>query len=221
MPVRRVPAARRDRSDALARRLTALEERLRRLESGHDRAGASAARGDATADRMWVLEGLKRRAAPAPRAGRAGGRVAFAGMVYAADQSHYQWIGERELQPLFDQPWLEWAGAFESLGHRVRLELLRALARGVKDVAALGALPGMGTTGQLYHHLRALVAAGWVRQLQRNHYAIVPDRMVALMVMIAAAAGPHPPEPPFSGARAATRRATARAKRSIRAPRSE
>lgn len=180
--------------DPIERRLVTLEERLRRLESGSAR--ASATRPD-PADRTWVIDGLRRRAAPQPGAGQSGGRVAYAGIVYGGDQSNYQWIGERELAPLFDLAWSDWSSAFEALGHGVRLELLRAMARGVRDVQALGALPSMKTSGQLYHHLRALVASGWVRQLQRNHYAIVPDRMVALMIIIAAASGPHPSDPPY------------------------
>jgi DNA-binding transcriptional ArsR family regulator len=183
-------APRVSRVSLLAARLAAVEARLRRLEPPD--AGAPRPASSSTAGRTWVLDGLKRRAAPAPKRGRSGGRVAFAGIVYATDESHYQWLGERELAPLFEQPWEDWAATFESLGHGVRLELLRALARGAQDVNALGALPGMRT----YHHLRVLTAAGWVRQLQRNQYAIVPDRVVALMVMIAAASGPHPPDSP-------------------------
>ncbi len=185
----------------LERRLIALEERLRRLESGPGR--APAVRPDPV-DRSWVIDGLRPRAAPAPKAGQSGGRVAYAGIVYGGDQSNYQWLGERELAPLFDLPWSDWSAAFEALGHGVRLELLRAMARGVRDVQALGALPSMKTSGQLYHHLRSLVASGWVRQLQRNHYAIVPDRMVALMIIIAAASGPHPSDPPYVAPRART-----------------
>ena len=197
--------------EPLERRLNALEERLRRLES---RPGplVDARKAPDAADRAWVIEGLRRRAAPQPKAGRSGGRVTFAGIVYGGDGSHYQWIGERELAPLFEQPWTDWATAFEALGHPVRLELLRALARGVQDVQALGALPAMKTTGQLYHHLRALVGAGWVRQVQRNQYAIVPDRVVALMVMTAAAAGPHPAEPPYSPPPARTSRSARKEK---------
>jgi len=193
-------AARPKLPDTIERRMLALEDRLRRLESRPGPAGARG--GGAAADRTWVIDGLRPRAAPPPRRGRAGGRVAFAGIVYGGDESNYQWLGERELARLFEQNWSDWAGTFEALGHPVRLELLRALAHGVRDVRALGALPAMKTTGQLYHHLRVLAAAGWVRQLQRNHYTIVPDRVVALMIIVAAAAGPHPAEPPHAPTRA-------------------
>jgi hypothetical protein len=66
-------------------------------------------------------------------------------------------------------------------------------------VGELQRLPGLGTSGQLYHHLRQLQAAGWIRQVQRNHYVVVPDRTVAVLVMLAAASMPEPP-PPGRGA---------------------
>src|SRR5262245_31623593 len=97
---------------------------------------------------------------------------------------------------MLDQDWSAFAASFAALGHRVRLELLRALLRGVREVAELQRLPGLGTSGQLYHHLRQLQAAGWIRQLQRNHYAVVPDRTVAVLVILATAMLPDTPVEP-------------------------
>ena len=194
----------------IRRRLESLERRIAALEAPARTARTRAARApEAPApDAQWVLQGLRRRAAPRPARGRAGGRVAFAGIVYAGGGEHYEWIGERELAPLLDEPWTPWAPAFSALRHPVRLEILRALAHGRYDVTELGRIPGMGTTGQLYHHLRELQAVGWVRLEKRNHYVIVPDRMVALAILIAAAAGRHPPEPPHAGRRRRERRPT-------------
>jgi DNA-binding HxlR family transcriptional regulator len=61
----------------------------------------------------------------------------------------------------------------------VRLDIVRALIHGVHDVSELQRQPGLGTSGQLYHHLRELQAAGWVRQHERSRYLVVPDRVVA------------------------------------------
>jgi hypothetical protein len=180
----------------LGRRLAAVERRLARLEGERRAAPAEPATGVAAeGDHLWMIDALRRRAAPA-EPGAAGGRAGFAGLVHLGDGSRYAWTHERELGAVIDQAWSESAPVFESLGHRVRLELLRALLRGTHDVAALGALPGIGTSGQVYHHLRALQAAGWVRQVKRNHYAVAPDRAVPLLVMLLAASGPHPSDPP-------------------------
>jgi hypothetical protein len=43
------------------------------------------------------------------------------------------------------------------------------------------------TTGQLYHHLRQLVAAGWLRTSLRGRYAVPADRIVPLLALLAAA----------------------------------
>jgi hypothetical protein len=58
---------------------------------------------------------------------------------------------------------------------------------GATSVAELSAGEGMGTTGQLYHHLNHLVAQGWLLAGGRGQYSIPPDRVVPLLVMISAA----------------------------------
>jgi hypothetical protein len=54
------------------------------------------------------------------------------------------------------------------VAHPVRLQLLQALLSGAQTKAALEQLEGIGTTGQLYHHLKALEEGGWVRSLIRG-----------------------------------------------------
>lgn len=176
-------------------RIASLEARLTRLEK---RLAAPPAAPRHDPRRYWQLEGLRARdarAKPGARRGRSvgGGRVGFAGLVDTGDGHHYEWQGEQAVATMLAQDWGSFAAAFAALGHRVRLELLRALLRGTHEVAELQRLPGLGTSGQLYHHLRQLQAAGWIRQLQRNHYAVVPDRTVAALVMLGAASLPEPP----------------------------
>ena len=54
----------------------------------------------------------------------------------------------------------EAAESFAALGHAVRLRLLREILGGRRTAAELAELEGLGTTGQIYHHLRQLTAAG-------------------------------------------------------------
>ena len=84
------------------------------------------------------------------------------------------------------------ARALAALGHRVRILLLQAVLGGRRTVAELEALETVGTTGQLYHHLRQLVAAGWLQTAGRGRYAVPGERVVPLLVVLAAA-GPAPP----------------------------
>lgn len=43
------------------------------------------------------------------------------------------------------------------------------------------------TSGQLYHHLRQLVSAGWLRATSRGSYAVPPDRVIPLLTILTAA----------------------------------
>ncbi len=76
-----------------------------------------------------------------------------------------------------------------ALGHPVRLRLLRAIVHGRRTKADLEQLEGLGTTGQLYHHLKTLEAAGWVRVLERGTYGVPGERVIPLLAILAAAAG--------------------------------
>lgn len=188
----------------LTERLALLERRLRRLErSGDTRVPVASAPG-----RHPLFEVVRARAGRPPRAGRGGGLAGYAGVVYTPDGRTYHWQGEHPVERLLAMEWEALARGFAALGHRVRLELLRALLNGVHDAGALQKLAGMGTTGQLYHHLRELQATGWVRQQQRNRYMVVPDRVVCALIMVGALAGPDSPSPPRTRAARTPRRKT-------------
>lgn len=60
---------------------------------------------------------------------------------------------------------------------------------GVRTTAALTDLDVVGTSGQLYHHLRPLLAAGWLRQAARGRYEVPADRVVPLLVVLSATKG--------------------------------
>lgn len=178
MPRRAAP------SQALASRLDAMESRLRRLE------GTPASRDAARMrTRYWILEGLRARSGRSvSRPG--GGRIGYAGIALTPGQARYQWQGEHEVGQLMGMDWEDLARVFAALGHRVRLEILKAMLRGVEEAGELRKTPGIGTIGQLYHHLRELQAAGWVRQRQRSCYVVVPDRVVCVLLMIGIVTGP-------------------------------
>lgn len=56
--------------------------------------------------------------------------------------------------------------------------------RGHRTAAELGADERFGTSGQLYHHLRQLVAAGWLKSTGRGRYAVPEKRVVPLLVIV-------------------------------------
>ncbi|WP_353648972.1 winged helix-turn-helix domain-containing protein [Nakamurella sp. A5-74] len=73
-----------------------------------------------------------------------------------------------------------------ALGHPSRLELLMGVVRGATSTTELAAELGTGSTGQLYHHLNQLVAAGWLQTSSRGRYEIPAGRRDALAAVLAA-----------------------------------
>ncbi|MCR2826159.1 helix-turn-helix domain-containing protein [Microbacterium sp. zg.Y909] len=63
----------------------------------------------------------------------------------------------------------------------MRLELLRRILTGTTTTAQLADIDTLGTMGQLHHHLRQLVSAGWVRQSGRGSYEVPAARVVPLL----------------------------------------
>ena len=75
-----------------------------------------------------------------------------------------------------------------ALGHPVRLQIVRMLLRGPANAADLQAAVGLGSTGQVYHHLKTLVSANIVEQQARGDYRIGAKKVVPLLVSMLAAA---------------------------------
>lgn len=173
----------------LALRLAAVEERVRRLEQDPARAPTTDRTADGQPagmrDRFWALEGLKERL-PA-----GDGAVLFCGVVPTPD-GWYEWQWGSSTGELLQGDWSQRSAGLAALGHPVRLGLLRQVLSGSGAVAELQERAELGTSGQLYHHLRQLVNAGWLRATARGRYAVPPDRVVPLLVVLSAA-GPGPP----------------------------
>ncbi|GMA29647.1 winged helix-turn-helix domain-containing protein [Arenivirga flava] len=132
-----------ERMDALERRIAALEQRG---EAGPDAA--------VEAGTFWALQGLKART-PEP------GAVLFTGAV-STPAGAAEWQQGHAVDDLLDEEWAERSAALAALAHPLRLRLLQAIVGGTATAAELGALEGVGTSGQVYHHLGQLVAGGWL-----------------------------------------------------------
>lgn len=158
-----------DRLAEIERRLAALEERA-----------SVAPPPDDPGDQFWALHGLEERTPGAE------GAVVFSGYVGADPAERLRWQYGRALPDVTEVSWADLAPAFAALGNPVRLTLLQRIFAGTHDVGELAEIEGIGTTGQLYHHLRALTAAGWLRSARRGTYEIVPQRVVPLLVCLVA-----------------------------------
>lgn len=88
---------------------------------------------------------------------------------------------------MLERDWADFAAALAALGHPVRLEILKHVLTGTQGTAELAEIEGLGTTGQLHHHLRELRSAGWVKHVGRGRYDVAAARVVPLLVALVAA----------------------------------
>ncbi len=156
--------------DSLLERVAALEDRVSRLESGPN---------PTRNEVFWALEGLRRRLT-------GDGQVLFTGAIDLPTGEHYEWQQGAAATELLDANWADHAAPYAALGHPVRLTLLRAVLRGTRSSAELQETAGLNTTGQLYHHLKQLTAAGWLQAEGRGHYLVPAGRVVPLLVLLSA-----------------------------------
>ncbi|MFH8365935.1 helix-turn-helix domain-containing protein [Streptomyces sp. NPDC018031] len=172
-----------ERVAALERRLAALEEAAGPLGE-HPSGEHPSAPGPASRDQFWALEGLKARLG---EAGAEDGGVLFTGAVRLPTGEAYEWQYGLPVRALLDDAWSDAADAFAALGNPVRMRLLREILGGRRTAAELADQDGLGTTGQIYHHLRQLTAAGWLHTAGRGRYEVPAGRVVPLLVALAAA----------------------------------
>ncbi|MEO3742752.1 helix-turn-helix domain-containing protein [Plantactinospora sp. B5E13] len=183
-----------ERIDELARQLAAISERPDTTGTGGPTGSSpDATRGGGGRDRaghrpdqdFWALEGLKSQLADL---GADDGGILFTGTVRLPTHERYDWqYGLLTGTVLDEVDWTEAAESFAALGHPVRMRLLREILGGRRTVTELTELDGLGTTGQAYHHLRQLAAAGWLHSPTRGRYEVPPGRVVPLLVVLAAA----------------------------------
>jgi len=164
----------------LERRVAELERRLALLEKSEPAVGRPA---EGTSGDFWALEGLRAKFA---ELGIDAGGVLFTGDVRVPDGRRYEWQYGLAAETLLSEDWAEAAESFAALGHPMRLRLLREILGGRRTVAEMTELDGVGTTGQVYHHLQQLSAAGWLHTTARGRYDVPAGRVVPLMVMLTA-----------------------------------
>lgn len=155
-----------------------LDARVRRLEERLDEGPEDTTGSPADPGTFWMLEGLEGRVGPHV--------VAYAGSLEIAD-GPVRWQLTHDTDRLLEQDWTALAPALGALGHPARLRILQLVARGEAATAAdLADTAGLGSTGQIYHHLRQLTGAGWLRATTRGRHEVPPERLVPLLVILGA-----------------------------------
>ena len=133
-------------------------------------------------EELWALTGLREMMQDSPAA------VMFTGFSEADGPlvGPVRWQYARSGEAIMDRDWGEAASALDALGSPIRLRILQLITAGMTATADLVADGGLGTTGQLHHHLKALMAGGWLRSPSRGHYEVPPSRLVPLLVIVTA-----------------------------------
>ncbi|RKT69895.1 DNA-binding transcriptional ArsR family regulator [Saccharothrix variisporea] len=136
--------------------------------------------------RVAALEGDERETVELPADG--GGELGYGGQV-SLGGGRVSWridvTPERALS-LADRPRIE---VLAALAHPARVDIVRSLlARGAQPAAALQEAARLGSTGQLYHHLKALTGSGVVEQDKRGSYRLRSAATVPVLVLLTAAA---------------------------------
>lgn len=72
------------------------------------------------------------------------------------------------------------------IGNANRLTILLEILRGPKTVAALVEKCGFGSTGQVYHHMKPLLAADIIveDEYQKGVYIIQPHRVQGIIMLL-------------------------------------
>ncbi|MDR6598826.1 ArsR/SmtB family transcription factor [Saccharothrix longispora] len=140
--------------------------------------------------RVAALEGDARATTAPPEAGDSGvdcGEVGYGGRVAVGD-GRVTWridVTPEHALALADRPRIE---VLAALAHPVRVEIVRTLlGQGAQPPAALQEAARLGSTGQLYHHLKALTASGVVEQDKRGSYRLRSEAVVPVLVLLTAA----------------------------------
>ena len=134
-------------------------------------------------DALWALEVLADHLDPP-------GGVLLVGHVDLENGQRARWQQTRTTSQLVDADLREVADVLAALGSPIRLRLLREVIAGRTTVGQLADTEGIGTTGQVYHHLRQLTATGWLRRTSGGNYEIPLARVVPLLGVILAAQQP-------------------------------
>jgi DNA gyrase subunit B len=116
------------------------------------------------------------------------GEIFFSGQ-YRGEKWRYRWEPqERSVNQLLGLDGDKVAKILSALGHKQRIDILRAVLQQPLTGAELVDRLNMGTTGQLYHHIKALQGADLLTQEERGGKYTFPDhRALPFLLLLTAA----------------------------------
>ncbi len=189
-----IPAMERDYGaelDEIRRELQAIQQQLDRRTAAEDKPFSGDAVGKVyrTPDlsRDSAMNQVQRRLERECGENGDYGRIAYAG-VFTNGENQSTWARESvSADGLLHLAGTPAAGrVLKALGGP-ELSMLTAMLKGSRSVAQLVEDCGFGTTGQGYHHLKALLAAGLVQEepsVPRGRYRIIPHKVQGVLMLL-------------------------------------
>lgn len=137
-----------------------------------------------------ALSSLTREIETHARAARESGSISafgyFEGAGNGEDAHVFRWsMEERPVKAILGGPITQYAHMLAAIGHPQRLNILLMLLEEPATANDVVSELSLGTTGAAYHHLNVLQAAGFVEQQHRGIFTIVPQRIPALLTILA------------------------------------
>ncbi|MFF0543150.1 ArsR family transcriptional regulator [Nocardia thailandica] len=163
----------------LAVRIAELERRVAALE------GARAEQHPApSGPGPWAVTGLREEF---EAAGTPNGGVLMAGALRLPTGERLGWQARFGIDDLLRDDWTEAAKCLAALTSPIRLYLLREILAGRRTAADLAAIAELGTSAEIYQHLRELAAVGWLQTAGRGRFEVPEARVVPLLVALSSA----------------------------------
>lgn len=104
------------------------------------------------------------------------------------DGRNVAWQVERSWADVVPLAGEQVARVLSALASGVRLRVVGELTAGTLTTGELAERLGQASSGQLFHHLRELLAAGIIHQPGRGTYALLPQQVVPMLALLSAAA---------------------------------
>lgn len=129
---------------------------------------------------------LERHEETPPTSDPTGGVVSYQGEVHL--HGDITWSIDYSPDAVLELSAARTADVLAALGHPVRLHIVKTLLRGPAPASDLQTAVHLRSSGQVYHHLKTLGAAGIVEQHGRGDFHIAAKKVVPLLISMLAAA---------------------------------
>lgn len=163
--------------------LVARVERLERAQPGRARPGADTDLVQRLVDGLGVDD----------TGGPGEASVCYAGAGRWGDDGTVAWQMSRTWSEVLGAAGEHSASLFSALASPTRVRIVVELLRGEVTTAELTRRLDQPSSGQLFHHLKELLAAGVIHQPVRGTYAVREHRVVPLLALLSAAVDINPP----------------------------